>query len=79
MTNESKRTCEGCLIKCTHYAAYTTELISKEIITKCPCGMCLVKMVCNTGCDEFNKYSKMGIDQIRYLEKATNLSIKEHK
>jgi hypothetical protein len=51
--------CEGCLIKCTHYAAYSAELISKTILISCPCGMCLIKMVCTRGCDEFDKYIKM--------------------
>jgi hypothetical protein len=71
--------CEGCLIKCTHYAAYTAELISKAVIIKCPCSICLIKMVCNKGCDEFNAYIEVGIDRIRDLGKATSIFIKEHK
>lgn len=65
--------CDGCLIKCTHYKAYSYKLISKPVLIKCPCSKCLVKMVCLEGCEDFDKYSKMTIGEIRDLEAASKL------
>jgi hypothetical protein len=62
--------CKGCLIKCTHYSTYSKELTSKMILGSCPCSMCLIKMVCIQGCDEFDKYIKMTICEIKELEKT---------
>jgi hypothetical protein len=52
------RICNGCLIKCAYCNRYKVGLTPESTILKCPCVICLVRMVCNTGCDEYTKFSK---------------------
>jgi hypothetical protein len=51
------RICKGCLIKCAYYDTYRVELTPESTIMKCPCAFCIVKMMCNTGCDEYTKFA----------------------
>lgn len=64
------KTCKGCINKSLCPRKYTrrvADVISSEEGNKkflkwlsegcktCPCGICLVKMVCSHVCDEYNK------------------------
>ena len=58
--------CEGCLtIQCNYatYSGYKTE----EGIVECPCGICLIKMICKIECDPY----------IKFIADSNNHSIKE--
>ncbi len=57
--------CKGCLTKCTHHRAYKAGFISGTVITKCPCTICVIKMVCNDRCKDFDIYIKT---ELRILE-----------
>lgn len=42
--------CKGCLIEglCGYKHVAKTK--------KCPCGMCLIKVVCKTACEEYTQF-----------------------
>ena len=61
--------CEGCLIKCIHHTAHSNGFIPELVLTKCPCGMCLVKMVCANRCEEFDKYITKTLHELAELKK----------
>lgn len=49
--------CKGCLLKCVHYGRYRDgDKESKEIIIRCPCRVCIVKMMCENGCMPYEKF-----------------------
>ncbi len=61
--------CNGCLIKCVHYkAVYEEALVSKIVLIECPCGICLIKMVCTDGCVPYNEYITKTIHELEDLE-----------
>lgn len=71
--------CKGCLIKCTYYYSYHhQENITPEAtmikIMKCPCVTCLVKVVCNVGCDDYTIFSNKIIS--RRIQKMTYGAVK---
>ena len=45
--------CKGCIIYSTDYKCY---FIYKDMV--CPCTTCLVKVMCNKNCKEFNKHKE---------------------
>ena len=49
------KSCEGCYSygknDCV-YVAYRTEKVTIE----CPCGICLIKVVCARACDEYEDF-----------------------
>lgn len=59
--------CKGCLtIRCsyTEHSGYKTE----EGIVICPCGICLIKMVCRMECDPFIEF--LGESNIHSMKEA---------
>ncbi len=50
-------TCEGCLV--VNNCVYGNS----KAIRGCPCKSCLVKMVCETTCKDFNKTLKTAQEQ----------------
>ncbi len=56
--------CKGC-----HYSSSgcVCLLTNRKINTlnKCPCGICLVKMICRLGCEEFTIFYKAEVE--RYI------------
>jgi hypothetical protein len=50
--------CEGCLVGCVYSNAYGFRTIPKEAAAKCPCRICIVKMICSNGCEEYNKFRR---------------------
>ena len=61
MTQRICKECEGCLSRCIYYNRYQAEISPKTTIIKiraCPCTTCLVKVVCNKGCEEYSKFSQ---------------------
>ncbi len=68
------KTCEGCLG--VTYDCFYIEYTKKF---KCPCFMCLVKVVCNVGCDEFEAFASKCIkirvarERLRSEEKRKNI------
>jgi len=45
-TNDGK--CKGCRIYDNH--------ICRSIVPRCPCKICLIKMVCTKSCEEFSSH-----------------------
>ena len=49
MKNEAERKeCKGCYIYMEHRCSFT----DKKYVDTCPCRICLIKGVCNIGCEE---------------------------
>ena len=50
--------CEGCRSKsfCRFLEACYKTIENKRDIDKCPCSICLVKVVCNEQCEEFRAF-----------------------
>ncbi len=60
--------CKGCLVKCTHYTAYNSGHISRTVLTKCPCGVCIIKMVCEANrCEEFDIYINTAVRELEEI------------
>lgn len=58
-----QRICNGCLIKCSYYDRHRAGLTPESILMKCPCASCIVKMMCNTGCDAYSKFATEEFDR----------------
>jgi len=58
-------TCEGCLGKCVYSNTYGFGTILKEAAVKCPCRICIVKMICSSGCEEYNKFRREAYKRIK--------------
>ncbi len=51
--------CKGCY---SHISRSVCAVFSNIIVTgKCPCGVCLIKMVCKIPCKEYTKFWQKAI------------------
>jgi len=55
-----ENSCKGCTLYGTCYAAYVLNVDLK----KCPCSICLVKMMCNQRCIEFMDFRLIKCEDI---------------
>jgi hypothetical protein len=53
MVESYELNCKGCNAKNT---CNNTIFITKEARIKCPCRVCLIKVICNILCGEFNDF-----------------------
>lgn len=60
--------CRGCLIKCADFFEYIAGRITRTIIDECPCNICLVKMVCIRGCEEYQIFSDNNIVTVKAID-----------
>jgi hypothetical protein len=58
MTEMNSTECEGCLDRCIYSKTHGFRAISKEAASKCPCRICIVKMMQCTGCEEYYKFRR---------------------
>ena len=53
MTTElNRQECKGCHIYMEHSCSFTQA----KDVDNCPCKICLIKGVCNIGCEEYKNY-----------------------
>lgn len=50
--------CYGCLSRCAYSHTYGFANVPKEAATKCPCRICIVKMMLCRGCEEYNRFRR---------------------
>jgi len=72
--------CEGCLSNVTNPYIMSECVFQKSnenLNYKCPCGICLIKCICERACEEYKAIRKKQIDEInitRQHKKEFNLS-----
>ena len=61
MTIKTKDNCNGCYRKetelCLFLYAFDHKYLDKKLVIDvddCPCNDCIIKVVCNTACEEYN-------------------------
>ncbi len=55
---EAFKDCDGCAVKNLCYDNYINEVYEihfKDGVHKCPCKICLVKMICSEICEAYDK------------------------
>ena len=52
--------CKGCVVL-KRRTIYDCAMYSLDMVSECPCHVCIVKMVCEEVCDDLRKY-------LRYTE-----------
>ena len=76
---EKDSNCKGCLSDVTCNAINKQQRTVHEPfdVDNCPCGVCLIKGICSTMCEDYDKYAKIqrlnyrviGVNQKRYNER----------
>lgn len=53
--------CEGCVDRYNRFAK-KNQVMCRPVDTNeiCPCSICIVKMMCETACNAFRTYRKLG-------------------
>jgi len=56
-----KHNCDGC-----YYGTKGCACLDYHLhLNKCPCRICLVKMICSSGCEEFITFYKVEMEKLR--------------
>lgn len=56
--------CVGCKGSCVREHEYKTPI---GTILTCPCSMCIIKVMCKSGCDAYSDYVEE-IDRFKHIE-----------
>ena len=59
--------CDGCCGGCRKGYKYHDHIEREDIY--CPCGVCLVKVLCNTTCEDYSKYYSGRIASTHYRKR----------
>lgn len=72
-----RKSCEGCATKklyCVPYQLLFLDIINEKQFTECPCTSCIVKVVCEECCGEFDTF----IDKHFVVVSSQSLPAIEH-
>jgi hypothetical protein len=72
-----RKACDGCITKklhCVPYQLLFLGIIGEEVFHECPCIECIVKVVCDQCCTQFDKY----VDEHYVIISSQSLPAIEH-
>lgn len=66
MQNLESEHCKGC----RDVPTCPFEFISDELVLSCPCGICLIKGMCQTACDIYDQFSECNAEGVKLKKHA---------